>query len=161
MLWTPTLWPSVEIKALGSKHFFCLLIIIYMNQLNVPYLLITCHFYFSDCYFWHSYFTGCCFSSTFNGCLILRFPIFLSTWDADGHNNEFISYVEKQIIWIVLTEKEKQKHSLKLRVMFYLIILLRTVAWDSASQTALRNCSKEIREDPGYRGVFVGDKYNV
>ena len=61
----------------------------------------------------------------------------------------------------MLTEKEKQKHSLKLRVMFYLIILLRTVAWDSASQTALRNCSKEIREDPGYRGVFAGDKYNV
>ena len=42
--------------------------------------------------------------------------------------------------------------------MFYLMILLRTVAWDSVSQTALRNCSKEIREDPGYRGVFVGDK---
>ena len=80
----------------------------------VPYLLITCHFYFSDCYFWHSYFTGCHFSSTFNGCLILGFPILLSTWDADGHNHEFISYVEKQIIWIVLTEKEKKKkHSLK------------------------------------------------
>ena len=42
--------------------------------------------------------------------------------------------------------------------MLYLMILLRTVAWALASQTALRNCSKEIRDDPGYRGVFVGDK---
>ena len=42
--------------------------------------------------------------------------------------------------------------------MFYLVALLRTIAWDTASQTALRNCSKEVREEPGYIGVFAGKK---
>ena len=27
---------------------------------------------------------------------------------------------------------------------------MRTIAWETASQIALRNCSKEIWEEPGY-----------
>ena len=42
--------------------------------------------------------------------------------------------------------------------MFY----LRTEddSWETASQIALRNCSEEIREEPGYPGVFAGKKKN-
>ena len=36
-----------------------------------------------------------------------------------------------------------------------------TIAWEAASQIALRNCSKEVREEPGYIGVFVGGKKYV
>ena len=39
--------------------------------------------------------------------------------------------------------------------MFYLKTLLRTVAWDPASQIALRDCYKEVREEPGYLGHFA------
>ena len=39
--------------------------------------------------------------------------------------------------------------------MFYLVDLLRTYAQEADSQIALRNCSDETREDPGYRGVFT------
>jgi len=31
----------------------------------------------------------------------------------------------------------------------------------AASQIALRNCSKEIREEPGYRGVFTRGKGRI
>ena len=39
--------------------------------------------------------------------------------------------------------------------MFYLADILRTYARVAASQIALRDCSEEVREDPGYRGVFA------
>ena len=42
--------------------------------------------------------------------------------------------------------------------MFYSGTLLRTIAQETASQIALRNCSKEEREEPGYTGVFTGKK---
>ena len=42
--------------------------------------------------------------------------------------------------------------------MFYSVNLLRTIAQDTASQIALRNYSKEVREVPGYVGVFAGKK---
>ena len=38
--------------------------------------------------------------------------------------------------------------------------LPRTVAWESAFHLALRNCSKEVKEEPGYRGIFTGRKKN-
>ena len=31
--------------------------------------------------------------------------------------------------------------------------LLRTIAWETASQRALQNFSKEVREEPGYTGT--------
>ena len=31
--------------------------------------------------------------------------------------------------------------------------LLRTIAWETASQRTLQNCSKEGREKPGYTGT--------
>ena len=52
-------------------------------------------------------------------------------------------------------------------VLFCLGSLLRTIAWETAFQIALRNCSKEVREEPGYAAgcfyfvcllVFVGRK---
>ena len=45
--------------------------------------------------------------------------------------------------------------------MFYSGTLLRTTAWETASQIALRNCSKEVREKPGYIEVFTGKKKNT
>ena len=42
--------------------------------------------------------------------------------------------------------------------MFYSVALQRTIAWDTASQTTLRNCSKEVREEPAYLGVFAEKK---
>ena len=36
--------------------------------------------------------------------------------------------------------------------------LLRTIGWELTSPMALRNCSKEISEEPGYIGVFVGER---
>ena len=44
--------------------------------------------------------------------------------------------------------------------MFYSGNFLRTVAWETASQVALRNCSKEAREEPGYIGVFAEKQTN-
>ena len=42
--------------------------------------------------------------------------------------------------------------------MFYSETLLRTIAWDTASQISLRNCSKEVREEPEYMGVYAERK---
>ena len=36
--------------------------------------------------------------------------------------------------------------------------LLRTIAWETASQRTLQNCSKEGREEPEYRVFAEGDK---
>ena len=44
--------------------------------------------------------------------------------------------------------------------MFYLADILRTQAQETASEIALRDCSKEVREEPGYIGVF-GKKIQV
>ena len=42
-------------------------------------------------------------------------------------------------------------HNLQGRIMLYLTDLLRTQARETAFQIALRDCSKEVREKPGYR----------
>ena len=39
--------------------------------------------------------------------------------------------------------------------MFYLADKTEDLSLDTASQIALRYCSKEVREEPGYIGVFV------
>ena len=39
--------------------------------------------------------------------------------------------------------------------MFYSLDFLRTQAGEAASQVALRACSKEVREEPGYIGGFA------
>lgn len=44
--------------------------------------------------------------------------------------------------------------------MFYLVALLSIVALDIASQIALRNCSKEVREELTYVGVLTGRREN-
>ena len=44
--------------------------------------------------------------------------------------------------------------------MFFGVTLLRTTAWETASQIALRICSKEVREESSYVGVFA-EKNNV
>ena len=46
----------------------------------------------------------------------------------------------------------ERMHNLKLRIMFYLEDILRT---SSYSQIALSDCSKELREESGYIGVFA------
>ena len=43
-------------------------------------------------------------------------------------------------------------------VKFYSGTLLRTIAQETASQTALRNCSKEVSEEPAYIYNFAGEK---
>ena len=43
----------------------------------------------------------------------------------------------------------------KLPVKFCLGPLLMTIVWETGSQTALRNCSEEIREEPVYTGIFT------
>ena len=34
-------------------------------------------------------------------------------------------------------------------------ILLRTIAWETAFQIAVRNCSKEVKYETGYIGAFL------
>ena len=38
--------------------------------------------------------------------------------------------------------------------MFYSVDLLRTEAREAVSQLALRDCSEEVREQPGYIGIL-------
>jgi len=42
-----------------------------------------------------------------------------------------------------------------LRIPFYSVDLLRTQAGERGSQLTLRDCSKEVREESGYIGVFA------
>ena len=42
--------------------------------------------------------------------------------------------------------------------MFYSGALLKTVAQETASQIALRNFSKEVREEPAYIRIFAETK---
>lgn len=39
--------------------------------------------------------------------------------------------------------------------MFYSEDKTEDLVWNVASQTALRDCSEEGKEDPGYTGVFA------
>lgn len=61
--------------------------------------------------------------------------------------------ISMKMEWESLTEKKCTTS--KLQVMFFSGILMRTIAW---KEIALRNCSEEIREEPGYPGVFAGKK---
>ena len=45
--------------------------------------------------------------------------------------------------------------------MIYLGILLRTIAMETVSHIALRNCPKEVREEPGYMGDFAQKENHV
>jgi len=58
---------------------------------------------------------------------------------------------------VLSTEKKKKK---KRKVASYVSFgdLSEETPWDTASHTAPRNCSKELREEPGYLGVFTGEK---
>ena len=48
-----------------------------------------------------------------------------------------------------------------MQVVSYSGTLLRTIAWETASQIALRDCSEEEREEPGYTGVFAEKKHLI
>lgn len=39
--------------------------------------------------------------------------------------------------------------------------LSEPTAWDTASHIAPRNCSKELREEPGYLGAFTGERQHT
>ena len=39
--------------------------------------------------------------------------------------------------------------------MFCSVDFLRTYGWDTTSQIALRDCSKDVKEEPVYVGVFA------
>ena len=49
---------------------------------------------------------------------------------------------------------EKKRHNLKIENYGYSADFLMTQAWKAASQIALRDCSEEVREKPGYIGVL-------
>lgn len=62
------------------------------------------------------------------------------------------------------TDNKKQKvprTTPKLQVMLYLGTLPSTIAWETASQTGLRNYSKEFMEEPAYIGVFAENKQKM
>ena len=54
--------------------------------------------------------------------------------------------------------KKKKKSKAQPKVENVLFSGLKTTAPDIASQIALRNCSKELKKDPGYTGIFAGNK---
>lgn len=56
----------------------------------------------------------------------------------------------------LLLTKRKKSTMQSLRLM--LSSLLRTLAWEPASQIILRDCYREIRDKTRYRGVFAGEK---
>ena len=49
-------------------------------------------------------------------------------------------------------------HNLKVENYVLFGALLRPKVWDTASHIALRDCSKEVWEEPGYIGIFVKNK---
>lgn len=57
---------------------------------------------------------------------------------------------------MAMLTKRKKYAMQRLRLM--LSSLLRTLAWEPASQIILRDCCREIRDKTRYRGVFAGDK---
>ena len=61
----------------------------------------------------------------------------------------------------LLTETHTHTHThttLKWRIKFYSANLLRTWAWEASSKIALRNCSEEVEEKPGYIVFGTTDK---
>ena len=50
---------------------------------------------------------------------------------------------------------EEKLSTYKFQVKLYSGVLLKTIAWETASQIALRNCSGEIREEPEYIGILL------
>ena len=59
-----------------------------------------------------------------------------------------------------INRKKKKKHNLKVEKCIYLVDLLRTYKWDTASQIALRDNYKEVRDEPRYLGFFSKNKTN-
>ena len=49
-------------------------------------------------------------------------------------------------------------HKLKVKNDIVFQEVLKTIAWETLSQLALRNCSKEVVEETGYIGIFVENK---
>ena len=49
-------------------------------------------------------------------------------------------------------------HNLKVENDVVFEEVLKTIAWETLSQMALRNCSKEVVEETGYIGIFVENK---
>ena len=61
-------------------------------------------------------------------------------------------------------KQKKQKKTHTVQVENYVLfrdITENYIAQDTASQIALRNCSKEVREQPGYIRVFAETKQNM
>ena len=54
-----------------------------------------------------------------------------------------------------MTLSTEKKHNLKVRIMFYSVNSWRTQAQDTASQITLTDCPREVREEPGYIGLFT------
>ena len=55
---------------------------------------------------------------------------------------------------------KKNMHDLKVEDYVLFGGLAGNLAWETASQIALSDFSKEIREEPGYIGVFAKTKTN-
>ena len=49
-------------------------------------------------------------------------------------------------------------HNLKVENDVVFEEVLKTIAWETLSQMALRNCSKEVVEETGYIGTFIENK---
>lgn len=59
------------------------------------------------------------------------------------------------------TEKTNKSRTWKLRSLFYSVDLTEDCSPGTASQIALRDCSKKVREELGDAGVFAGEKARV
>ena len=59
---------------------------------------------------------------------------------------------------LILCCLSHQKSPLKSLIMFYLGNLWRTIAWEIASQIGLRDCTKELTEEPWYIVVSLAKK---
>ena len=56
---------------------------------------------------------------------------------------------------MILIKAEKKFHSLKVEDCVLFEGLAEDLSLEAASQTALRDCSEEVREEPGYTGLFA------
>ena len=59
---------------------------------------------------------------------------------------------------MLIEKKKKKTYNLKVENCVLCRFLLRTVVRDAASQVVLSNCSKDIKEELGYIGIFAGEK---
>ena len=75
------------------------------------------------------------------------------------NNNALKTIFDINFLIIMLTERKMHN----LQVAHYVLFgkLLSTTAWEAASQTALRNCSEEVREEPGYTEVFCQGEWGL